>query len=276
MNKLSREEEIIFNNGERLIPGVTHDLIELIRHRNSYLFFSDVIEKDLLSHSKENVTIVDLGCGVGHGCVTMSRIKSSKVLGVDSSNDSLEYAKKHYAKENIKYSQENLPSFIPTMLEHDYVVSRGVMEHVPDGINLVFSSKWNMRLMFDVPYLEPAGDNPHHVIHNIDEQTFAGVSGVELFYEDFYGNIYSTANKPPNPNLIMCVLSSPDLPRVESFMKFPYYAHMTFDQKIDMVLKSISWNNVVQWLNKTLYLFTKTVKRILRPIRSIWTTERRK
>ena len=60
MNKLTRTEEIIFNNGERLIPRVTHDLNELIRHRSSYLFFKEVISKDLSSVAKKTVTIIDL------------------------------------------------------------------------------------------------------------------------------------------------------------------------------------------------------------------------
>jgi SAM-dependent methyltransferase len=269
MKKLTHEETIIYNEGERLIPGVTHDIAEFVRHRSSYMFFRKIIEKDLAKLSKKNVSIVDLGCGVGHGCAMMSKIKNSSILGVDSSSESLEYAKHRYAGKNIQYSREDLTVFVPNMAEHDYVVSRGVLEHVPNGINLALLSKWRMRLMFDVPYAEPSGRNLHHIIHDINEQTFAGIPDAELFYEDIDGNIYDVANKPSFPNLIMCVVSSPDLPDVGSFMKFPHHAYKTFDQRIVLIFQSISWNKAAQILNRILRLPIKAIKRIVRSFKSI-------
>lgn len=35
---LSPLEAVIYNEGERLIPYVTHDHDELVRHRSSYVF----------------------------------------------------------------------------------------------------------------------------------------------------------------------------------------------------------------------------------------------
>jgi hypothetical protein len=144
----------------------------------------------------------------------------------------------------------------------------GTGHAAPNG-NLAFLSKWRMRLIFDVPYAEPSGRNPHHIIHDINEQTFSGIPDAELFYEDFDGNIYDAANKPSAPNLIMCVVSSPDLPRVGSFMKFPYYAYKTFDQKIFLLLQSITWNNAVQTLKSVFRVPIKAVKSIVRSIKSM-------
>ena len=91
MKKLTPVEEVIFNDGERLIPGVTHDLAEVIRHRSSYLFFQKVIESDLANRKRGSnpIQIVDLGCGVGYGCRILSGIADVHVLGVDHSPESL-------------------------------------------------------------------------------------------------------------------------------------------------------------------------------------------
>src|SRR5919199_4889801 len=137
MRKLSSLEEKIYNAGERLIPGITHDIPELVRHRNSYFFFRRVIELDIASRGEaETLRIVDLGCGVGYGCEILSELPNVHIVGVDSSAESIEFARTRYARSNITYEIADLLEYIHTMPEFDYVVSRGVLEHVPDGLQL--------------------------------------------------------------------------------------------------------------------------------------------
>ncbi len=215
MKMLAKLEQDIYNEGERLIPGVTHDVTEVIRHRSSYLFFKKVIELDMEKGCvSKPVKIVDLGCGVGHGCEILSKIPGSQILGVDMSAESLEYAEKFYSGKNISYRRADLKEFIAAMPEFDYVVSRGVMEHVPDGLNLISTAKWLQRLLFDVPYDEQAG-NQHHLLLGIREKDFSGFHGAELFYEDLEGVIYDTVNGSPKPNMIMCVCSRQGLVRLK-------------------------------------------------------------
>lgn len=213
-------EEMIYNNGERLIPGVTHDLSEVVRHRSSYEFFRLVIESDLaVTERFQNsniVKIVDFGCGVGHGCHTLSSIRNASILGVDFSKESLEYAMCHYAGENIRYELADLNKFISEMPEYDYVVSRGVFEHIQKGIQLAMSAKWRYRLLFDVPYDEPEGVNPHHLLTGVREDNFSSFPDVELFFQDLSGTIYNIKHKPIKPNMIICVRSHPNLPKVAS------------------------------------------------------------
>ncbi len=225
MKKLTPIEQIIFNEGERLIPGVTHDLAEVIRHKSSYLFFKKVIESDLaiLEKGARPIQIVDLGCGVGYGCHMLSDIAGVKILGVDRSPESLEYARRHYSRANITYEVGDLIEFIPTMSEFDYVVSRGVFEHMPDGLRLALSTKWRNRLLFDVPYDESEGKNPYHMLYKIREETFSGFPGVKLFFQDLNGVIYDMKSKPPLPNMILCVCSHPEFPKGrDSQIAFPF------------------------------------------------------
>lgn len=221
MRELTALEEKIYNDGERLIFGITHNLDEDIRHRSSYLFFRDIIKCDQLTFFPDNgIDIVDMGCGVGHGCQVLAEIGNSKVVGLDTSLDALDYARTWYSSTAIDYHLADIPSYIAAMREFDYVVSRGVFEHIPDGLNLALNTRWKQRLIFDVPYDEPDG-NPHHLILGIREEVFAAYQDVELFYQDLAGNIYDQKTKPDNPNMIICVRSKSGLPRISDIFTFP-------------------------------------------------------
>ena len=219
MNKL---EQLIFNDGERLVPYVSHNDAELVRHRSSYSFFHSVISADLLSHPicGEKVTVADLGFGSGYGCALLSSLPESEITGIDIGKECEIFARQYYPRSNVTYRIENLASYIPEAAPFDYVISRGVLEHVPDGLKLFRRIKFQRRLMIDVPYDEAPG-NEHHVLTGITEEAFAGLSNCEFFYEDLDGRIFDAVGKPEKSNMLMVVLSSPELPAVSSLFEFP-------------------------------------------------------
>jgi len=224
MRSLTAEEELLYNNGERLLPGITHSLEELVRHQSSYEFFKRVIEEDLRREGRygsAEVTIVDLGFGVGHGCKTLATIPGSHVTGVDVATECLDYARANYGAPNIMHVISDIPQFITQMPAFDYVVSRGVIEHVPDGISAILKSRWTKRLMFDVPYDEPPDINQHHLLSRITEREFAAYPDKEILYEEVSGGIYAGPVQSPAPNMIMCVASAPRLPRVAEIVSLP-------------------------------------------------------
>lgn len=224
MKKNPKIIDKIFNEGERLIPGVTHDIKELIRHRSSYMFMKKIIDLDLMMGTVSRpVRVVDLGCGVGHGCYTLSEIRDAKIMGVDISLDCLEYAQKYYDKFNISYMKMELAEYVDSMSMFDYVVSRGVLEHIPNGLELAIKSKWKYRLIFNVPYNEPEG-NPHHVLLGIREKNFKSFTNSELFFEGLDGRIFDVQTKPDKPNMITCVCSRSGHPKIKEMLKFPLSA----------------------------------------------------
>jgi len=179
-----------------------------------------VIDADLTG--REAVNIADLGCGVGHGCQMLSTLNKSTIVGADFSPESLQYAQRHYSAENITYELVELGAYIRDMPEYDYVVSRGVFEHIPNGIDIAMLAKWRHRLLFDVPYDEPEKANPHHLLWGIREGHFEKLPNAELFFQDMSGVIYDIANKPEKPNMIICICSRADLPKISSGnIKFP-------------------------------------------------------
>lgn len=224
MRTLTPDETAIYNDGERLLPGITHSLEELVRHQSSYEFFKRVIEEDLRREGRygsEQVTIVDLGFGVGHGCKTLATIPGSRVTGVDVAQECLDYARRKYGAPNITHVISDIPQFIARMPAFDYVVSRGVIEHVRDGINAMLGSRWTKRLMFDVPYDEPPDINQHHLLSRITERDFEAYPDKEILYEENSGRIYGGPVQRPAPNMIMCVASAKGLPRVAEIMPLP-------------------------------------------------------
>ena len=214
MTPLSEFEQRIYNEGERLIPGITHNLEELIRHRNSYMFWKRIIEHDVATgNTSDPIRILDLGSGVGHGCVTLAEIPGTEVVGIDNEAEVIAYARSKYPAPNITYEVADIVAYVKSMTEFDYVVSRGVLEHIPDGLTVARDARWSKRLMFDVPYQESEG-NPHHVLHFIGEQDFGGFDHAELFYQDLQGVTYDHEHKPERANMIMCVARTAILPAI--------------------------------------------------------------
>lgn len=219
MNKL---QQLIYNDGERLVPYVSHGDGELIRHRSSYAFFHAVITRDLISHPHQNTPtrVVDLGFGSGYGCALLSSLPDSLITGVDIGPECEIFARQYYGRSNVNYLIKDLTKFIPEAESFDYVISRGVLEHVPDGLNLVKHIKFQRRVMIDVPYDEAPG-NEHHVLTGIKEDTFTDLKDCEFFYEDLEGRIFDAGNKPEKANMIMVVMSAPDLPKIGRLFQFP-------------------------------------------------------
>lgn len=219
MNKL---QQLIYNNGERLVPYVSHDDSELVRHRSSYAFFHSVIASDIENNLPDStrVNVVDLGFGSGYGCALLSSLKGSYIIGVDIAEECEVFARMYFSRSNVDYRIEDLTTFVPQAEIFDYVVSRGVLEHVPNGLGLIKSIRFRHRVMIDVPYDEPSG-NEYHVITGIREEAFTELGCCEFFYEDLEGRIFDSANKPDKPNMIMVVISSPKLPSIGSLFQFP-------------------------------------------------------
>lgn len=220
---LDSREFIIHNDGERLIPGITHTRDELIRHRSSYLFFRRIIERDLaiLGVSYDvPLRILDLGCGVGHGTRFLADIPGVELVGVDVSKESIDYAREKYNAPNIFFIVSNIVAYVPVMPLFDYVVSRHVLEHIEDGLSIGLSTRWARRLLINVPFNEKPA-NVHHCIHLITREHFFEQQQAEIFYEDLQGVTYKGEVIPDDVNSIVYTQRSFELLPVETLFSFP-------------------------------------------------------
>ncbi|MCC5629686.1 methyltransferase domain-containing protein [Nostoc sphaeroides CHAB 2801] len=213
--------DVIYNEGERLIPFVTHNDDEVIRHFSSYNFFTKIIKMDLDKSDVNEINVLDVGFGCGYGCFIFSKIPGVKqVTGIDVSYACKSFAQENYGARNIDFVVADAAEYLAQNQPFSYITSRGVLEHIPNGLNLTKNSNYDQRLIIDVPYNEKSG-NQHHVIVGIKEDAFQGYENYELFYEGLDGTIYDTATKPSDANMILCVASRKGLARVSEMFDFP-------------------------------------------------------
>ena len=221
---LSDLENKIFDNGKRLIPGVTHDITEVIRQRSFYAFCKKLILKDIELSKIAAPKILDLGCGVGHGSKLLSKIPFARVTGIDTSKDAIEYAEKFYAAENNSYFIEDSLDLSTEFLDKfDYIVSeisRTLKEYS------VCSEQINGRLIlkFSGSKIDIKGK---FVEFEAIREKINTLGLAEYFYEDSDGQIYNGFPSPSEKKVdtLIVVVSSLDFLCVQELnISFPVVA----------------------------------------------------
>lgn len=231
-NYIEKNPKKIFNSkiikldhdGERLVPGISHNIEEDTRHKSTYQLYKKIIIEDIvkdITSIKNNINILDLGCGSGHGAFMLSEIPNSQVYAIDIDKNIIEYAKKYYFNENIHFILSSIENFINNnKIKFDYVVSRGVLEHVDEGVEIALKIKYRKRQMISVPYKELPG-NTFHLHLDMDENIFKKFKNTEFFYESIEGLTDKKVFTTYKTNMFTCVVNKKNIPPVNSLLNFP-------------------------------------------------------
>lgn len=237
MRELGELENAIYDDGHRLIPGVTHDEAERIRHVARYEFCKQIIHEDIsalnrLAPTGGPVRVLDLGCGVGYGSAILASIPGVSVLGIDVSKESILYAQTHYDRPNVEYRVQDVVEFVSAMKQGDwdYVVSNEVVEHIRNGFALIERLKFHRLAVISTPYNEPQGVNPHHLVWNITEQSYQDLGCKEFFFTDLRGSIYDNRHKPQKAINLIAVLYDPKARGVVRKIRRRVWFRHTMDQ----------------------------------------------
>lgn len=99
------------------------------RHLARYKFAKNFIKKGSYC--------LDCACGSGYGSKILSN-NSTKILGVDLSQDAISFAKKNHETDNIKFMQSDLDRLDFEKETFDSIVSIETLEHVPHSVFLNF------------------------------------------------------------------------------------------------------------------------------------------
>jgi SAM-dependent methyltransferase len=221
MGQKNVDVDLIFNDGERLVPFLSHDSGELIRHYSSHRFFKKIIIKDIKACDLKDISILDLGFGTGYASYLYANIQqTATVKSIDVSGDSLEWAKNNYYNEKIDYEICDAEKFLKKKETYSYIVTRHVLEHINNGLDIIKEHKFTNRLCINVPYNEGVG-NVYHLLTGITEKDFPKYKNVEFFYEDLNGITYSEIPKHTHINSIICIASKDGMPKVGSYFTFP-------------------------------------------------------
>lgn len=84
----------------------------------------------------KNKTVLELGCGKGYGASVLAQAAKS-VVACDLNEDSLNFAKLHYAAKNLEFQKENVTEG-EGVKKYDVVVSFEVIEHLSPFDTLAF------------------------------------------------------------------------------------------------------------------------------------------
>lgn len=84
--------------------------------------------KEALKYVTDRNEILDLGCGVGYGCYILSE-KAKRVVGIDDSQETINYAKKHWSRKNVEYQCKDV---FEVKGKYDTVVALEIIEHIRD------------------------------------------------------------------------------------------------------------------------------------------------
>lgn len=135
---------------ERFVPEAQPEVLYAKMHFERYEFATQFLT--------ENDIVVDIACGSGYGSHIMAQ-KCSKVIGVDRSSKSINYAKQKYGIEGV------VSDFFDFSGGGDIVVSFETIEHIDAPLKktlLSLVSRANRIVVGSVPYME-VPNNPHHV-----------------------------------------------------------------------------------------------------------------
>ena len=149
--------------GERVIPGQV-DVDLLNEHMARYTFASR------LARGKR---VLDAGCGAGYGSAELAGAAHS-VVGVDRAPEAIEFARAHYALDNLSFEEASCEALPHSDGSFELVVAFEVIEHLENWRGFLLEARRvlapNGQLVVSTPnklyYTEsrgPHGANPFHV-----------------------------------------------------------------------------------------------------------------
>jgi ubiquinone/menaquinone biosynthesis C-methylase UbiE len=148
------------STGERFLPGMSNDV--KLEHMHRYSFASDFVR---------NMRVLDIASGEGYGSAKMAE-NAVNVIGVDISEEAVEFAKEKYSRENLEYRVGSCSDLPVESSSVDTVVSFETIEHHPDHEEMMLEIKRILtsdgQLVISSPdrfeYSDNRGyQNPYHV-----------------------------------------------------------------------------------------------------------------
>lgn len=164
-------------SGERAVKNDLKQLTayQLYRYITSYKYISP---SDFVG---------DLGCGVGYGSYLLSK-KAKKVIGYDDSQDAINYAKKYWKTNNVRYECKNI---FDINTRFHVVTIFEVIEHVknPNELFKKLADITRKYLIFTCPTPQQTQTNKFHWKHYSPKEIQSLLSSINFQLIRFDGII---------------------------------------------------------------------------------------
>ena len=189
--------------GERMIPECNYDEEIYLEHMSRYIFASQFV--------KDKVTL-DIACGSGYGADFLSKEGARRIIGIDISNETINYCKKKYSHDNISFLIGNVENIPIKNNEIDVIISMETIEHVDEKAQLSFISEISRIMKNDGVFIVstpnslvyPKG-NPFHVKEMNPTEFISTLqkkfNKVNIFYQDNVESNYIMSESSLNKNL---------------------------------------------------------------------------
>lgn len=116
---------------ERYSPSGDSNKAEREMHISRYFYVADFINKNKAAPaSAAPVRILDCGCGTGFGTKIIAERTNSPAVGLDYSQEAIEYAKQNQQSSLTEFLQGDATKLPFTSGEFNYVVSIGVLQQL--------------------------------------------------------------------------------------------------------------------------------------------------
>lgn len=118
----SKEESVEMEfTGERFVPGKPELTYLYQEHMSRYMFAAQFVK---------NRRVLDLGCGCGYGSDCLAKNGAAEVVGIDNSEEAIEFSKSHFGSRNLRFEVQDAISIRFPSSFFDVVVAFELVEHV--------------------------------------------------------------------------------------------------------------------------------------------------
>lgn len=181
--------------GERIVPGKVPPMLEK-EHLARYALAAGMVP---------GKRVLDMGCGAGYGSDLLLNAGARSVLGVDSSEEAIEYAREHYGREGLEFARTDAAR-LEARAKFDVAVAFEVIEHTKDHAGFMDAAKRALAgrgvMIISTPNRQenpPGYSNPFHE-KEMDEQEFrtlleARFKHVHLLYQSHVFGVAITGGR---------------------------------------------------------------------------------
>lgn len=267
--------------GERVIPGQVNDDL-WAEHFSRYAFARRYVE---------GRQVLDAGCGSGYGSAELS-LRARSVVGLDVSAEAVEYARRNFASENLKFAAGSCTQIPFRASVFDVVVAFEVIEHLkdyalfleecarvltPEGWLIVSSPN---RLYYNQSRGE-TGANPYHEHEFAPEEFVSALRRVfpqaSLLVQNhvrslaFYpaqgfwpadARLDATAGSADTANFLIAVCGRQKAAPESAFVYVPRAANLLWEREEHIRLLEKQLADEKKWRAEALALFQKAEKEV--------------